>query len=247
MSAAESSSTAHQSHLFPATLWSAISQARLEDTPAALDGLGRLARAYWRPLYIYLRQRGRDHDTASDEVQGFFADLLSREFLSYAQPELGRFRSFLLASLQRWLGKQAEHAGRQKRGGGWERVNLDLADAAGSFSGLVLEDDPGRAFDRQWALEVVDRAVIRLQQAYAERGRAATFAALRNALPGGATLPTYEVLAGETGMSEPALRKAVHDLRNRFAAAVRQEIACTVSAPEQVDDEVRYLAALLRG
>lgn len=240
--------SSHHSGLFPATLWSAISQARqLEDTPAALEGLGRLARAYWRPLYIYLRQRGRDHETASDEVQGFFADLLSRDFLTYAQPELGRFRSFLLASLQRWLGRQADHANRQKRGGGWERVKLDFAGDHVVFPELITDEDPSHAFDRQWALEIVDRAVLRLEQAYAERGRAETFAALRNALPGGAPLPAYEVLAGQTGMSEPTLRKAVHDLRTRFAAAIRQEIACTVSDPAEVEDEVRYLGALLRG
>lgn len=243
-----SSSGSHHSGLFPATLWSAISQARqLDDTPAALEGLGRLARAYWRPLYIFLRQRGRDHESASDDVQGFFADLLSREFLSYAQPESGRFRSFLLSSLQRWLGKQAEHANRQKRGGGWERVKLDFAEENTAFPELVADEDPGHAFDRQWALEVVDRAVMRLQQAYAERGRADTFATLRNALPGGAQLPAYELLAEQTGMSEPALRKAVHDLRTRFAGAIRQEIACTLSDPGDVEDEVRYLATLLRG
>lgn len=227
-------------------MWSAISQARMEDTPAALEGLGKLARAYWRPLYIFLRQRGRDHEQASDDVQGFFADLLSREFLSYARPESGRFRSFLLASLQRWLGKQADHANRLKRGGGWERVKLDLTGDCGAFPELIANEDPGRAFDRQWALEVVDRAVMRLQQAYAERGRADTFTALRNALPGGAQLPAYELLADQTGMSEPALRKAVHDLRTRFAGAIRQEITCTVSDPAEVEDEVRYLATLLR-
>lgn len=242
-----SGSGSHHSGLFPATLWSAISQARqLENTPAALEGLGRLARAYWRPLYIYLRQRGRDHETASDDVQGFFADLLSREFLSYAQPDQGRFRSFLLASLQRWLGKQADHANRQKRGGGWERVNIDIAGENTAFPELVADEDPAHAFDRQWALEIVDRAVIRLKQAYADRGRAETFAALRNALPGGTTLPAYEVLAEQTGMSEPTLRKAVHDLRTRFAAAIRQEITCTVNDPAEVEEEVRYLAALLR-
>jgi hypothetical protein len=228
-------------------MWSAISQARMEDTPAALEGLGKLARAYWRPLYIFLRQRGRDHEHASDDVQGFFADLLSREFLSYARPESGRFRSVLLASLQRWLGKQADHANRLKRGGGWERVALDFGEENTGFPELLAEEDPGRAFDRQWALDVVDRAVLRLQAAYAERSRGGTFAALRGALPGGAALPAYEVLAEQTGMAEPALRKAVHDLRARFAGAIRQEIACTVSDPAEVEDEVRYLARLLRG
>ncbi len=228
-------------------MWSAISQARAENTPAALEGLGILARAYWRPLYIFLRQRGRDHEQASDDVQGFFANLLSREFLSYAQPESGRFRSFLLASLERWLGKQAAREQRQKRGGGWERVGFDPAEEGSAFPELMENEEPGRAFDRQWALEVVDRALVRLHTAYQERGRGDTFTTLRGALPGGTPLPSYEVLAAQTGMAEPTLRKAVHDLRARFAEAIRQEIACTVQNAADVEDEVRYLARLLRG
>ena len=228
-------------------MWSAISQARMEDTPAALEGLGRLARAYWRPLYIFVRQRGRDHEQASDDVQGFFTDLLSRDFLSYAEPSAGKFRSFLLASLQRWLGKRAAHENRHKRGGGWERVALDFAEGAPVFPELTAEEDPGRAYDRQWALEVVERAVLRLHTAYATRGREDTFLRLRCALPGGQTMPAYTDLAAQSGLSEPTLRKAVHDLRARFAESIRQEIACTVQNPADVEDEVRYLATLLRG
>ena len=179
-------------------------------------------------------------------MQGFFSDLLSREFLAYVQPASGKFRSFLLASLQRWLSKQAQRDNRLKRGGGWERIALDFLTDGTTFPELVEDEEPGRAFDRQWALEVVDRALIRLRTAYAARGRDDMFTSLRGALPGGEALPPYDVLAARTGLGEPALRKAVHDMRNRFAEAIRQEISSTVQDPAEVDDEVRYLAALLR-
>jgi RNA polymerase sigma-70 factor (ECF subfamily) len=219
----------------------------LEDTPAALEGLGKLAKAYWRPLYVFLRRRGRDHSSAEDAVQGFFADLLSREFFVYVKPELGRFRSFMLASLERWLSKQAQHDNRLKRGGDWRRIELDATHEGGDLLEDLSNEDPGRAFDRQWAVEVVDRAVVRLRQAYHSRGRGEMFDQLRGALPGGATLPAYEELSAATGIAEASLRKAVHDLRARFAEAIRQEIACTVQDPAEVEDEVRYLASLLRG
>ena len=123
---------------------------------------------------------------------------------------------------------------------------LDFAEDNTAFPELREEEEPGHAFDRQWALDVVDRALQRLYAAYDERGRGDTFTLLRGTLPGGAALPAYESLAKQTGMAAPALRKAVHDLRARFAEAIRQEIACTVQHPADVDDEVRYLATLLR-
>jgi len=224
-------------------MWSAVIEARNGDTPLALQALEQLARAYWRPLYVFLRQRGRDHENATDDVQGFFAHLLGRDFLRFVQPREGRFRTFLLASFTRWLDDQRDRANAAKRGGGQSLLPLQEFD---SVCGLAASDQeaPEEAFDRRWAREVFDTALARLAEAWAERTE--LFLALRSSLTGSANAEEYAGIGSRLGLSEGAVKKAAFDLRAKFVRIIREEVRRTVRDDDAVDDELRYLIRLLR-
>ncbi len=229
--------------LFPATLWTLVLQARAGETPQALQALDRLARAYWRPLYVFARNRGHDHPSAEDDVQGFFAHLLSRDFLRFVTPREGRFRTFLLTAFTRWLNDQQDRACRIKRGGG-ERP-LALADFHCAEQFAVSTEEPAEvAFDRRWAREVFDRAMQRVTEDWRER--APLLAALRPLLAGEKLTENYADLGVRLGLSESAVGKAAFDLRTLFARRIREEIRLTVRDEAAVDDELRYLIRLLR-
>jgi RNA polymerase sigma-70 factor (ECF subfamily) len=224
-------------------MWTAVVEAREGQTPAAMQALEQLARAYWRPLYVFLRQRGRDHENASEEVQGFFVHLLGRDFLRFVQPREGRFRTFLLASFTRWLDDQRDRANAAKRGGGQTLIPLQEFD---SVNGLAPSDQaaPEEAFDRRWAREVFDTALARLAEAWEER--AELFLALRTSLTSGGEAEEYAAIGARLGMNEGAVKKAAFDLRAKFARIIREEVRRTVRDDAAVDEELRYLIKLLR-
>lgn len=234
--------------LFPLTEWSAISQARGEDKSRAVEGLRRLAVHYWRPLYLYLRKRGESHDDASDSVQGFFEFVFSSGFFEHVEREGGKFRSYLLRSLERWRSRRRVHEGAQKRGGGAVHVSLDGAEDLEDTADLADDSvSPEAVFDRQWAAEMVGRAVQVLHADYEKRGRKAWFDALAAALPGGGTLQSYAELATVLQTSEGAVKKAVFDLRAAFASRLREEIRATVRTNEDAEEELRHLVAVMSG
>ncbi len=241
-----SGGTAARGDLFPLTQWSAISQARGGDESRAVEGLRRLAVNYWRPLYLYLRKRGENHEDASDSVQGFFEFVFSSGFFEHVEREGGKFRSYLLRSLERWRSRRSVREGAQKRGGRVPHVSLDGAEEMHEAAGL--EDDsvsPEAAYDRQWAAEMVARAVQSLRADYERRSRAAWFEALAAALPGGGVLAPYADLAAALDTSEGAVRKAVFDLRAAFASRLKDEIRATVRSNEDAEEELRHLIAVL--
>ncbi len=233
-----------QSGWFPATMWSAILAVGDTDAPASLHALERLAKAYWQPLYLFLRQRGADPDTAADQVQGFFTYLLSREFLRELRPGDGRFRNFLLVALRRWVRDQKERDHAAKRGGGMTQLPLEELEAMRAEPLARDGDTPDIAFERAWARGVFSRALNGIAVAWS--GRADLFAALRLSLEGSADAENYRAIAERLGMTEGAVGKAAHDLRQQFAARVRQEIRATVPDETEVDDELRHLIRLLR-
>lgn len=234
--------------LFPPTQWSAISQARGQGDEKMKEGLRRLAIQYWRPLYLYLRKRGDGDADAADSVQGFFEFILSSGFMEHVDREGGKFRSYLLSSLERWRSRRRVHDGAQKRGGHVTHVPLDeletMRDALDQQDANV---SPETAYDRQWAMEMVARAVAALKEGYVQRGREQWFALLASALPGGGVLRPYAELAGELGCTEGAVKKAVHDLRTAFAARLRDEIRATVRTNEDAEEELRHLIAVMSG
>ena len=234
-----------QGNAFPATEWTVISQARSDGETVVKHGRDSLCVRYWKPLYLYLRRKGESHEDASDHVQGFLQFVLNGKFLSYVDRDGGRFRSYLVKSLENWRVRERRQALAQKRGGLVEHVPFEEISQFEESADLGSQEPPELAYDRQWASDMVGRAFVSLRGHYARRGKGELFEALRQALPGGTAMRSYSTLASELEMTEGALKKAVHDLRRAFAAEMRQEIRTTVLDPEDAEEELRYLIAVM--
>lgn len=231
--------------MFATTRWSLVAAAGDPSGPAARAALADLCRAYWFPVYAYVRRRGHAHHAAQDLTQAFFARLVEKNDLAAADRTRGRFRSFLLAACQHFLANEHDRATAKKRGGGRHPFPLDFADADGRFGREPATDDtPERAFERRWALELLEQAVTELRREYAESGRGRLFDALKGVLTGGADAP-YAALAADLGLTEGAVKVAAHRLRQRYRDRLREAIARTVADPAEVDDEIRDLFAAL--
>ncbi len=228
---------------FPATPWSALLQDDGEGS-SAHAAWEKLARAYWKPLYVFLRRKELDHDTAADTIQGFFAHMLNREFLRDIERGSGRFRSFLLTSLQNWRTDQHRAATAQKRGGDEPVIPLhEIEEMTCAESGIV--DSPEEAFDRRWARTLFDNALEKLGERLRDRGREAHFLKLRGLFTGEGTEP-YANIAADLGSTEGAVQQAALELRREFGDVLRHEVGLTVTDADQVDGEIRYLVGLLR-
>ena len=217
-----------------------------EDSRAARTALATLCEAYWYPLYAYVRRWGARPDDAGDLTQAFLTSLLERQDFKGLSQDRGRFRAFLLASLRHFLANDAARRSSQKRGGGTATVALQSDDAEHRY--LVEPVDvatPEKLYERRWALTVIDRVLAELRQEAEAEGRAAEFDAIKTSMLGRATPGSYAAIAAGLGISEGAVRVAVHRLRRKFQARLKQDIAATVSSPEEVDDEIRYLIKAL--
>jgi len=216
---------------FPTTRISMVRAAGLRDARGQ-DALADLYRLYWPPLYEFVRRLGYDRDQAQDLTQGFVARMIEKNALQRFRQERGRFRSFLLASLKHYLANERAAAGALKRGG--EVGPVPLEDA-----GAVRDDlTPEKVFERRWAVELLQRAMARVREG-------PHFDRLRAHLTGDAERVPYRELGQELGMSEGAVKVALHRLRQRFHEALREEVAETVTHPEEIGDEIRYLLAAL--
>jgi RNA polymerase sigma factor (sigma-70 family) len=208
----------------------------------AREALTTLCETYWYPLYAFLRGRGHAPENAEDLTQAFFAMLFEKQVLQRADPARGRFRSFLLTALQNFAANVHARKSALKRGGGAPLLPLDFEHAEGRFI-----QDPGgaetpeRSFDRRWALTLLDGAMSRLQAESLRRNRQEHFNALKPHLTGDEPQLSYAETAAALGMSEGAVKVAVHRLRRRFRDIVREEISQTVTSPDEIDDELRYL------
>jgi len=201
---------------------------------------------YWYPLYAFVRSRGASAEQAEDVTQGFFVHLLEKEALQHVDPAKGRFRSFLLASCKNFLADERARMSAKKRGGGVPALSLD-AEAAESRYRLEPADEltPERIFERQWALTVIEQALTRLSERYAGRGKLDHFEALKVFLSGEQRPVPYSEVARRLGLTEVAVKVAVHRLRKRFRDALREEIAQTVANQNDVDAELRSLYSAL--
>ncbi len=227
---------------FVTTRWTLVNAAGGNSTLKAKEALAELCQAYWPPLYAYLRRRGHDPEEAQDLTQGFFARLLERHDIRSADPSRGRFRSFLLTALKRYVINEHERATSMKRGGPVPTLTLDFEAAERAEAVAPRTDDrPDRLYDRRWAAISLDRAVQRLRDECHRTGKGALAEALLPYLTDAGGLPSYEAVGADLGLTPGAVKVAVHRLRQRFGAVLRLEIAETVLAPEDVDDEVREL------
>jgi len=228
------------------TQWSQVLAARDGSESQARAALESLCQTYWQPLYAYIRHQGASPDEASDLTQGFFAELVEKDLLANVDPEKGRFRSFLLASLRHFLAHERDRNRALKRGGGTPTLSLDVeAGEAGYVNEPADELTPVDVFERRWAITVLERASGRLQQESTELSQN-QFAQLKQYLTSGDRQVPYQETASALGISESAVKSAVHRLRKRLGQCLREEIAETVSDRSQVDEEVRHLLAVVR-
>ena len=233
---------------FANTRWTLIAAARCANSPGAAEALETLCRTYWYPLYAYVRRQGHNAEDAEDLTQGFFCHLLERQFLESVDRQKGRFRSFLLASFNYFLSHQRVMARAQKRGGGQPLVSLDDESPEQRFHREpVSNDTPEKMFERRWALTVLEQAQARLRDDYQSHGKAALFDRLRAFLKEEGDAAQYRQEAVALGMTPGAVTVAVHRLRQRYREMILAEISRTVSAPEEVESEYRYLREVLSG
>ncbi|HZN57690.1 MAG TPA: RNA polymerase sigma factor [Planctomycetota bacterium] len=227
---------------FAATDWSLVLAAGKTNVESARPAMGRLLETYWYPLYAFVRRKGRGPEDACDLTQEFLARLLERNFLSSADPSKGKFRTFLLTALERFLVDELRREHREKRGGNRRILSLSMEDAEGRYQ-LEPQDTltPQRIYERRWAITLLERSLGRLEAECGVAGRSDIFKALKPVLAGGQTTVSYEEIAGQLGMKEGAVKTAVHRLRRRFAALLRTEIAETVTDPSEVEEEVQEL------
>ncbi len=233
---------------FQTTHWSLVLAAQAGDSAQSRDALDSLCNAYWFPVYAFIRRQGHPSESARDLTQGFFARLLERRDLERVRPDLGRFRSFLLASVKHFLSNELDRERARKRAPAEPLDSLDAFAAEDRYSREPVESmTPESVFERHWADTVLDRVFGRLEREWAGDERAARYAALRPYLAGEEPAPSYRELGEELGMTEDAVKAAVHRLRKRFGQLLRDEIGATVRDSEEVDDEIRHLLAKLNG
>src|SRR6266567_2858083 len=232
--------------IFATTHWSVILAAKEGDSPSVQEALEKLCRTYWYPVYAYLRRRGCGEQDAQDLTQGFFAQLLERRSIQSVEREKGKFRSFLLASLNYYVADERDRANAQKRGGGRKIFSLDVQEAEQRYRlEPVDERSPDKLFERRWAMTLLDQVLARLGQEFADAGKRELFERLQAFLVEGTGDKTFAQLAQEVGMTEEAVKKAAQRMRRRYHQLFREEIAQTVASPAEVDDELRHLCAVL--
>ena len=233
---------------FESTRWSLVLAARGRDSAEAREALAELCRAYWYPLYAFVRRKGHDAESAQDLVQGFFARLLEKGDLASVDRAKGRFRSFLMASCSHFLANQSDRDRARKRGGGRAPISIDGPEADGRYQREVAHDlTAERLFDRRWATTLLDNVLGAVEAEMARAGKSRQFEALRPALVGGGERVPYARIAAELGVSDEAARAAAHRLRVRFRALIREEIARTLDDPADVEDEIHSLFSALGG
>jgi RNA polymerase sigma factor (sigma-70 family) len=231
---------------FTTTQWSLVFAAGATPSPASERALEKLCRAYWYPLYAYLRRCGHSADDAQDLVQEFFQRLLTSSWIARADRNKGRFRTFLLCGLQNFLANERQKANRLKRGGRHSFISLDAATAEERYA-LEPADlaSPDKLFDRRWAMMILERVLARLQAEQAELGAAERFEALRSTLLGEPRAETYDKLAGRFAVAESTVKSWVHRLRQRYRELLREEVARTVAGPAEVQEELRHVLRAL--
>lgn len=246
MTSGQTMHTLPGSSQFPTTRWTQVLAAGDQEQKDARPALVSLCENYWYPLYAYLRRRGYPADQAQDLTQEFFVRVLEGRYLNRADPEKGRFRSFILTSLKFFVADEEDRHRAYKRGGGMI-VPLEFSLGEERYQREPTHDEtPERMFERRWALSVLDRVVEKLREEFVRHGRPEHFEQLKVFLLGQSDAP-YATLAREMNTSEGALKVAIHRLRKRYRELFRQEIADTVADPAEVESELRYLAAVVTG
>jgi len=233
---------------FATTHWSVVVRAGRSRTPGSRRALSTLCANYWFPLYAFVRRAGHPAEDAQDLTQEFLAELLATNFVAVADPQRGKFRSFLLGALKHFLAKQHRRAGAQKRGGRHSVLSLDFGTGEDRYRQLepAHHQTPERLFERRWALALLDFVFARLREEFAAAEKLPQFERLKEFLAGRPEGVSYRDVAAELAMTEGAVKVAVHRMRRRYRELLRDEIAQTVTGPEALEDELRELLGALR-
>jgi RNA polymerase sigma factor (sigma-70 family) len=232
---------------FRTTHWSIVLAARADEA-AGQHALSQLCQIYWYPLYAFVRRRGYDTDDAQDLTQEFLTRLIERRSLNFVDPEKGRFRSFLLASLKNFLVNEWTRSQRQKRGGGRALISLDEQHPEARYQTEPVDTlTPERIYDRTWAATLLEHVLSQLERECADNGKADLFEELKPLLCGEKASATYSDIAARHGISEGAVKMTVLRLRQRYAALLRAQIAHTVETPGEIEEEIRHLLAITAG
>lgn len=231
---------------FRTTHWSVVLAAGQGSAPEATDALARLCRAYWYPLYVYVRRQGHAPPDAEDLTQEFFARLLEKRLFAFADRERGRFRTFLLTALKHFLVNEWEKARAVQRGGRCAFVSLQEENAAERFQAEPSDGTtPEKAYEKRWAATLLEVVLRHLRVEADASGRRALFDKLKDYLWGEAGAITYVSIASELSLTPTAVKVAAHRLRQRFREVLRAEIAQTLAREEDIDDELRHLFAIV--
>ncbi|MFN0204870.1 MAG: RNA polymerase sigma factor [Planctomycetota bacterium] len=229
---------------FANTRWSVVVAAGDRAHPDAERALEELCNCYWSPLYSYARRSGHDSESARDAVQGFFANLIEKRSIGGADPKRGRFRSYLLGAFQHYLSDERDRGNAQKRGGGRKLLSLNF-----TFDGAEERYQkepaggatPGEAFEREWALLLVNQVFTTIRGEYEQSGKLKLFEELKNHLTGDPASRPFAEIAAKLAATEGAVKVAAHRLRERFRERLRNEVAQTVKDHNEIDDEIRSL------
>lgn len=228
--------------VFATTHWTVVMDAADSQADGSAKALEQLCQTYWFPLYAYVRRTGRPADEARDLTQDFFARILEKKILKAADQERGKFRSFLLTSLKNFLANEHEKAGRQKRGGGATHLSLDFQDAEGRYLHEPSHDcAPDRLFEREWAKALLQRVLLRLRDEFAAAGQKDRFDALCPHLVEPDESSSYADTGAKLGLSEGAVKTAMHRLRTRYRELYRGEIGLLVGSAGEVEAEIQHL------
>ena len=230
---------------FPTTHWSVLAIATLHGEAPARAAFEQLCRSYWGPVYAFITSRGFSSGDAEDLAQDFFCHIIEHSIFSRADPLRGRFRSFLLGALVRFLRDAAQQRQALKRGGGVPHVSLDAALTQPDLEPAALEADTVTGFDREWAMTILERALATLRAEYATTGREQHYAVLKAFLPSSGESPSYDSAAAKLDISLAAFKSELHRMRARLRTLVQQQVAQTVSAPHEIQSEMAQLQRVL--
>ena len=246
MPVSNQTSSSEASKLFPHTRWSLVLAATQRPSPESAVALEAICRAYWYPLYAYVRRCGQTHHDAQDLTQEFFCRLLEKRWLDSADREKGKLRTFLIVALKNFMSKEWRRASAQRRGGGQSQVQFDTAFAESHYatdkSAMLAADE---TFDQQWALTLLGLTVNRLRAEFVTAGKPDDFEALKRCLTAERGTIDYAAVANWLGVNEGAARVAAHRLRKRFREIYREEISQTLADGTDLDSELHLLAVAL--
>jgi len=232
---------------FPSTHWSVVLSAGHSSVPGAQAALEKLCGTYWFPLYAFARRQGNSPEDAQDLTQDFFFRLLEKNYLAKADPDRGKFRTFLLGSLKNFLVNEWKRAGRLKRGGGLEFLSIDTSAAEDRYAAEAPDEfNPDAEYETRWAVTLIEQVLTALRQEFIAADKARLFDELKGFIWGDKSTASYAEIAGHLNLSEGTVKVAVHRLRQRFRELLRAEVAHTVARPEDIEVELRHLISVLR-